>query len=413
MRLTALILLGLLPARLLPAGTQSGLFLNELLANTPQSWLELANQSEQSAELSGCELRIIQPTASQTWTFGPDTELGPGSFLILPRAETGLQFPATGGRVELRSPTGEVIDALDYGPQLPAESIGRIGNQWALLTAPSPGNENGPAAPLGDLTAVRLNEWRLNSASQPGWVELFNPNQSPVDLAGSQLSDRILDAEPFYFPHLSFLEPLGWHAFRAAPEEPRSRWNTGFNLASSPGPLRLLLQATGESVDSVELPTTNRLSAWGRLPDGGAFVAPLSLPTPGAMNQSEFDSDGDVMGDGWEVRFGLNPLNPADAQDDPDADGLTNLDEYRAGRNPVVNDPPIPVAAEVLGDGRFRLRFAAELNTSYSILAGDSPDAVNELFVPFIADGAARQVEILDDLRVGRYFRVVTPARAQ
>jgi len=40
------------------------------------------------------------------------------------------------------------------------------------------------------------------------------------------------------------------------------------------------------------------------------------------------DTDGDQMPDGFEITFHLNPLDPGDASEDPDEDGLTNLEEY-------------------------------------------------------------------------------------
>ncbi len=46
------------------------------------------------------------------------------------------------------------------------------------------------------------------------------------------------------------------------------------------------------------------------------------------------DVDGDLMADGWEREFGLSPDNAADAAVDSDADGLTNLEEYRRRTNP-------------------------------------------------------------------------------
>jgi hypothetical protein len=55
------------------------------------------------------------------------------------------------------------------------------------------------------------------------------------------------------------------------------------------------------------------------------------------------------MPDLWEYQFGLNPYNPGDALIDTDSDGLTNLEEYWAGRNPVDSsdnqwESPIPIA---------------------------------------------------------------------
>ena len=60
------------------------------------------------------------------------------------------------------------------------------------------------------------------------------------------------------------------------------------------------------------------------------------------------DTDGDGLGDGWEVRYssvsGVNPLVNATADElasDTDGDGLTLLDEFKANTNPEVADNPI------------------------------------------------------------------------
>lgn len=55
------------------------------------------------------------------------------------------------------------------------------------------------------------------------------------------------------------------------------------------------------------------------------------------------DSDGDGMDDGYEVRNGLSPNNPADARLELDGDGLTNVEEYRQNSNPFNIDDPFTV----------------------------------------------------------------------
>lgn len=62
------------------------------------------------------------------------------------------------------------------------------------------------------------------------------------------------------------------------------------------------------------------------------FAAGTQPNTCNGSNSSQ-DSDGDGMPDGWEVKFGLNPLVD-DAQQDPDGDGIVNIDEYQAGTDP-------------------------------------------------------------------------------
>jgi hypothetical protein len=53
---------------------------------------------------------------------------------------------------------------------------------------------------------------------------------------------------------------------------------------------------------------------------------------------ANLDSDRDTMPDSWEERFGLNPVDPTDAALDADADGASNVQEYRQQSHPR-NEP--------------------------------------------------------------------------
>jgi len=66
-------------------------------------------------------------------------------------------------------------------------------------------------------------------------------------------------------------------------------------------------------------------------------------------NWQDEDTDDDGMPDGWEVQYGLNPLDPSDADGDLDGDGLTNLEEYQAGTNPTVFNTHV---SDFDGDGK-------------------------------------------------------------
>jgi hypothetical protein len=66
-----------------------------------------------------------------------------------------------------------------------------------------------------------------------------------------------------------------------------------------------------------------------------------------ALLNDSLDNDFDGIPNGWEVNFGLNPFDASDAAVDLDNDGLSNLQEYQKGSKPNNNDTD----GDNLGDG--------------------------------------------------------------
>jgi hypothetical protein len=76
------------------------------------------------------------------------------------------------------------------------------------------------------------------------------------------------------------------------------------------------------------------------------------------------DADNDGMADTWETANGLDPTDAGDATGDPDADGVSNLDEFLGGTDPNVFDGPglptliSPIGGEEVADARPDLLWA-------------------------------------------------------
>lgn len=110
------------------------------------------------------------------------------------------------------------------------------------------------------------------------------------------------------------------------------------------------------------------------------------------------DTDGDGMPDGWEMINGLNPLNPADAAGDPDADGLSNLNEYLWGANPNSRDSD----SDGLSDGTEVLLH--KTHPARADTDGDGLDDNAEIALgsnPSVADSRGRGVSDGDAYQLG------------
>ena len=146
-----------------------------------------------------------------------------------------------------------------------------------------------------------------------------------------------------------------------------------------------------------------------------AEICPFSgIPQP-TMNQ--LDRDGDEITDDWELKFGLNKYNAADALLDPDGDGFTNLEEFKGSSDPRDEEFHPPYAAKLrfverkdipfflvfqgfteLGDGSivFQLNNPTTGKSHFLSLAEEVEGVVVQRFEP-AGDGRSARLFVMRD----------------
>jgi hypothetical protein len=100
-----------------------------------------------------------------------------------------------------------------------------------------------------------------------------------------------------------------------------------------------LLKYSEVDADSDGMPDVWEIAYFGNITRDGT----LDYDNDGLTDLEEYengtnpintDTDGDMMPDGWEIEYGLDPF-VNDASADADGDGFTNLQEYRMRTNPT------------------------------------------------------------------------------
>ena len=129
-----------------------------------------------------------------------------------------------------------------------------------------------------------------------------------------------------------------------------------------------------------------------------------------------FDTDGGGIPDAVEIKIGLDIRNPKDDTMDSDGDGFSNLDEYRAGTDPMDADSHPDIASElrvrkIVGhklpfrlqgktktpDGRFKCQINSN-NQTYFVYEGDEIGKTGFKLVKFEALSEKRADEKLGGL---------------
>ena len=272
-----------------------GLVFNELLAEfggAGPGWVEIKNTSGSIFNLTGHSLAVGDRDGLR-WPFPNGLTIPVNGHLVItcdglrPASSTpadlnsGIALSPLGEELYLFDDAGHEIDRLVFGFQVSGHSIGRISDigSWTLLSSPTEGTPNTTSAILGLVTAVRINEWLANPASNgDDFIELFNTSATqPILLSGLRLTEdlSLSGIDQYAIPALSFIGARGFVAFTA---DGSSGWaHLPFNLDASGETLRLY-RTTGTSIiDEVTWGIETEGVSSGRTADGGAIIAQLAF----------------------------------------------------------------------------------------------------------------------------------------
>ncbi len=279
--------------------------LNEIMARNQTSlyfgvegnpdWIELYNQSNTAVDLTGAEVRI---SGADDWQFPDGTMIGAEGYLLIWCDDEGLFERSTAGgllipsrlrgragSVQLLDSQGRLMDVLDYGPQIPDQALGVVGDDWRLVNRETPGGPNRPGLEMGSVQSLRLNEW---SVTDGDWIELYNGDERPVLLSGLFLTDdpSQAGATKHEIAPYSFVGGGSWVVFEADDRTDAGAHHLPFQLKVSGETVRLY-SAQQRLLDEIGLALQPESSASaGLLPDGADAVVAFSIgeASPGAGN---------------------------------------------------------------------------------------------------------------------------------
>ncbi len=122
------------------------------------------------------------------------------------------------------------------------------------------------------------------------------------------------------------------------------------------------------------------------------------------------DNDRDGIPDNYEVTYGLNTNDVADALGDLDGDGMRNVDEYRAGTDPANAASYLRVDANALS-GQATVQVSAVSNRTYTVQYSDSLNTGQWRKLGDIFARVTNRVEtfVHPGNNTNRFYRVLLP----
>ncbi|HIM68343.1 MAG TPA: hypothetical protein EYM45_07245, partial [Verrucomicrobia bacterium] len=215
------------------------------VANPPageRDAIELANPGALPVALDGMRLSSQPIGAPAMFVFPPLSFIGAKAGLPLDSRALGFRLPSAQGEIGLAGADGRWLERIVYGPQ---PNGGRLAKRSGVIVSEvMTDNRTTLADEDGDF---------------PDWIELHNPADEPVDLAGFGLSDDSGDPFKWSFPKVAIAPGEHLLVFASGKDRRVLRKSAATPLPAISG-LRLWLDASDS--DSLTVDAEGRVSRW-------------------------------------------------------------------------------------------------------------------------------------------------------
>lgn len=265
-------------------------------------FIELYNADTIFEDISGWSL-----TGGVNFKFPPGTVLPAGAFLVVAADPFALAAASgapnvlgpyfgslnnSGDTIRLVDGSGAIKLDLTYGSEAPWPVAADGAGHSLVLTRPSYGEADARAWGISEAIGgspgrqetlianpqrgVVINEFLAHTDDpQLDYIELYNRNNSPVDLSGCFISDTP-DTNRFRIPDGTSIPARGFLAF--------DQNQLGFRLSAAGETIYLVSSNATRVVDAIRFGGQENGVASGRSPDGATTIRRLAQPTPGSSN---------------------------------------------------------------------------------------------------------------------------------
>lgn len=278
-------------------------------------WIEIINAGDQVVNLEGYRITDDAEVLDK-WIF-PSVEIQPNSYLIIfasgkdktdPAGEylhTNFALDRKGENLYFSKPNGDAIDEL-ITENVPMDvSYGRDKSdkdKWFFYTEPTPGKENNTKGTndfstdlVEDNPSVYVNEVLVSNSTGlqdldkefVDWIEIYNPTDQDVNLAGYYLSDDPDSAFKWAFPEATIKskEYMIVYASGKNFKESATNLHTNFKLNRTDEEL-FFREPGGKIIDKIVINNFLTDVSYGRSAKKAGEWAFFNEPTPGVENKT-------------------------------------------------------------------------------------------------------------------------------